>query len=169
MDYVLDVYEMPYNILVPVVCMDEKPYQILGNGREPLSMHRGDDIKTDSEYKREGTCSIFVFTEPLGGVRHVSVREHRTAYDWAEEIHYTPKHGSWLDMAEIGLNVMTRQCLDRRIKDIGILRSELLSWGSERNTKQDRIQWHYRTEDARGAPHIFISQIHIYLLLKQSR
>lgn len=93
MDYVLDVYEMPYNILVPVVCMDEKPYQILGNGREPLSMHRGDDIKTDSEYKREGTCSIFVFTEPLGGVRHVSVREHRTAYDWAEEIHYTPKHG----------------------------------------------------------------------------
>lgn len=51
-------------------------------------MRPGDTKKTDSEYIRNGTCSIFVFVEPLGGVRHVSVRKHRTAADWAEEIQY---------------------------------------------------------------------------------
>lgn len=115
-------------------------------------MRPGDHKKVDSEYVRNGTCSIFAFVEPLVGVHHVSVRENRTALDWAEEIrylvsgcqkiilvmdnmnthkpaslykrfepaeprrilrkleiHYTPKHGSWLDIAEIELNVMTRQ------------------------------------------------------------
>lgn len=136
---------------------------------------QGGTQKTDSEYVRNGTCSIFVFVEPLGGVRHVSVREHCTTGDWAEEIkylvdtsypdkqkiilvmdnlnthaiaslyktfpaqearriakkleiHHTPKHGRWLDMAEIELNVMTRQCLTRRIADIGELRQELAAW-----------------------------------------
>jgi len=51
-------------------------------------MRPGDDQKTDSEYVREGTCSIFVFSEPLGGTRYVSVREYRKATDWAEEIKY---------------------------------------------------------------------------------
>ncbi|MCL1790365.1 MAG: transposase [Peptococcaceae bacterium] len=88
MEDILDVYETPYNPAYPVVCMDEKPYQLLGDAREPLPMRPGDDLKTDSEYVREGTCSIFAFTEPLGGIRHVSVREHRTAVDWAEEIQY---------------------------------------------------------------------------------
>ena len=169
MEDVLDIYEMPYDPAVPVVCMEEKPYQLLGEAREPLPMRPGDTQKIDSEYVRNGTCSIFVFVEPLGGIRHVSVREHRTAADWADEIkylvdtsypdkqkiilvmdnlnthaiaslykafpaqearrtarkleiHYTPKHGSWLDMAEIELNVMTRQCLTRRIADINELR-----------------------------------------------
>ena len=88
MEDVLDIYEMPYDPAVPVVCMDEKPYQLLGEVREPLPARPGDTEKIDSEYIRNGTCSIFVFVEPLGGVRHVSVREHRTASDWAEEIKY---------------------------------------------------------------------------------
>lgn len=133
MEDVLDVYELAYDPMHPVVCMDEKPYQLLGETREPLPMRPGDDRKVDSEYIRNGTCSIFAFIEPLAGKHHVSVREHRTAVDWAEarrlikrlEIHYTPKHGSWLDIAEIELNVMTRQCLSRRIDDINHLRSEL--------------------------------------------
>jgi hypothetical protein len=66
--------------------MDEKSHQLLGEAREPFPMRPGDNLKTDSEYVREGTCSIFAFTEPLGGNRHVSVREHRTAIDWAEEV-----------------------------------------------------------------------------------
>ena len=85
---VLDVYELPYNESRPVVCMDEKPYQLLGETREPLPMIPGSDRKTDSEYVRNGTVSIFAFIEPLGGTHHVSVREHRTAFDWAEEIKY---------------------------------------------------------------------------------
>lgn len=165
MEDVLDVYELPYNPTVPVVCMDEKPYQLLGEVRESWAMRPGDDKKVDSEYTRNGTCSIFAFIEPLGGTHHISVREHRTAKDWAEEIkylcdvmypgaekiilvmdnlnthkcaslykafspeearrimkrleiHYTPKHGSWLDIAEIELNMMTRQCLSRRTDSI---------------------------------------------------
>ena len=88
MEDVLDVYELPYNPERPVVCMDEKPYQLLGNAREPLPMRPGDNQKIDSEYVRNGTCSIFAFVEPLGGTHHINVRERRTAFDWAEEIKY---------------------------------------------------------------------------------
>ena len=134
--------------------------------------------------------------EPLGGKHHVSVHEHRTAIDWAQEIkylsdvmfpdaekiilvmdnlnthkaaslykafppaearrilkrleiHYTPKHGSWLDMAEIELNVMTRQCLSRRIDTIVRLKKELSAWETERNRNEAKIQWHFQTGDAR--------------------
>jgi len=73
MEDILDVYEMPYNPDLPVICMDEKPYQLLGDTRGPLPMRSGDTRKTDSEYIRKGTCSIFVFTEPLAGYRHVHV------------------------------------------------------------------------------------------------
>ena len=196
MEDVLDIYERPYDALHPVVCMDEKPYQLLGEAREPLPMRPGSNRKVDSEYVRNGTCSIFAFTQPLKGVRHVSVREHRTATDWAEEIktmvdewypdaeritlvmdnlnthepaslykrfpapearrilkkldiHYTPKHGSWLDMAEIELNVMTRQCLSRRIADIETLRRELSSWESDRNSTDSKIVWQFQTKDER--------------------
>lgn len=159
-------------------------------------MIQGSDRKTDSEYVRNGTVSIFAFIEPLGGTHHVSVREHRTVLDWAEEIryltdvmypdaekivlvmdnlnthkpsslykrypaeearrilkrleiHYTPKHGSWLDIAEIELHIMTRQCLSRRIAEIGVLRSELSAWETERNTLAAKVNWHFRTSDAR--------------------
>ena len=159
-------------------------------------MRPGDTQKIDSEYARNGTCSIFVFVEPLGGIRHVSVRERRTAADWAEEIkylvdtgypdkqkiilvmdnlnthgiaslyktfpaqearriarkleiHYTPKHGSWLNIAEIELNVMTRQCLSRRIADIDRLRQELAAWETDRNHVGANIRWHFTTDNAR--------------------
>ena len=65
------------------------------------------------------------------------------------EIHYTPKHGSWLDIAEIELNVMTRQCLSRRIESIDKLRSELSAWEVERNEIQVCVNWQFRTKDAR--------------------
>lgn len=196
MEDVLDVYELPYNPQRPVVCMDEKPYQLLGNAIESLPMRPGDIQKVDSEYVRNGTCSIFAFAEPLGGRHHTSVHEHRTALDWAEEIkylldemypdaekiilvmdnlnthkpaslykkyppeearriikkleiHYTPKHGSWLNMAEIELNVLTRQCLSRRIETIEKLRSEIAAWEAERNQNQEKILWHFQTGNAR--------------------
>ena len=196
MEDILDVYEMPYDPTIPVVCMDEKPYQLLGEVRDSWTMRPGDDKKVDSEYSRNGTCSIFAFIEPLGGMHHVSVREHRTAKDWAEEIkhlsdvmypnvekiilvmdnlnthapsslykaftpaearriakrleiHYTPKHGSWLNIAEIELNVMTRQCLSRRISSMEYLQSELSVWENERNHNQAGVNWQFKTKDAR--------------------
>lgn len=196
MEDVLDIYELPYNKDIPVVCMDEKPYQLLGEARESWAMRPDDNKKIDSEYIRNGTCSIFAFVEALAGRHHVSVREHRTAIDWAEEIrylvdemypdvqkiilvmdnlnthkpaslyktfppeearriikkleiHYTPKHGSWLDIAEIELNVMTRQCLSRRISSIDVLRSELAAWEDERNNGKSKVNWQFTTKDAR--------------------
>lgn len=65
------------------------------------------------------------------------------------EIHHTPKHGSWLDIAEIELSVFTQQCLDRRISDIDMLRKEANAWYSERNTKQKSVDWQFTTQDAR--------------------
>lgn len=88
MEDILDIYEMPYNPQIPVVCMDEKPYQLLGETRDPLHVRCGNTKKIDYEYVRNGTCSIFAFIEPLGGRHRVSAREHRTATDWAEEIKY---------------------------------------------------------------------------------
>lgn len=88
MEDVLDVYELPYDPKRPVVCMDEKPYQLLGDARASLPMRPGDDQKIDSEYIRNGTCSIFAFVEPMGGTHHVSVHEHRTVVDWVIEIKY---------------------------------------------------------------------------------
>ena len=65
------------------------------------------------------------------------------------EIHYTPKHGSWLDIAEIELNVMTRQCLSRRINSIDVLRNELAAWETERNNMKSVVNWQFRTKEAR--------------------
>ena len=65
------------------------------------------------------------------------------------EIHYTPKPGSWLNMAEIELGVLTRQCSDRRIPSQEILREETQAWQSQRNRDTMRVDWRFTTEDAR--------------------
>lgn len=157
------MYERPYSCKRPVVCLNEKPLQLLCEVRKSLPMRPGAVEKIDAEYKRNGTYSIFAIVEPLTGHQHISVWERRTALDWAEEIqylcdgmypraerivlvmdnlnthtlgslykrfkpdeahrlaerfeiHHTPKHGSWLNMAEIELNVLNRQCLNKRIE-----------------------------------------------------
>jgi recombinational DNA repair ATPase RecF len=65
------------------------------------------------------------------------------------EFHYTPKHGSWLNMAETELSVMQKQCLDRRIENMGSLEKEVAAWNRQRNQKAKTIQWHFTTQDAR--------------------
>jgi hypothetical protein len=65
------------------------------------------------------------------------------------EIHYTPKHGSWLNMAEIELSVLSRQCLDRRIDDRDLMAREIAAWQANRNTNNSRINWQFTTIDAR--------------------
>jgi hypothetical protein len=196
MEDVLAVYSRPFDPAVPVVCMDEKPYQLLDHARDPVPVTPGHDLKIDSEYVRRGTCSIFVWVEPLAGHRRVTAREHRTRRDWAAEvdrllnhdypdvekvilvmdnlnthsigslyeafepakafalaqrleIHHTPKHGSWLNIAEIELSALTRQCLDRRIADLDILNDELAAWQNAVNTNQRQVNWQFTTKDAR--------------------
>ena len=65
------------------------------------------------------------------------------------DIHYTPKHGSWLNIAEIELSALTTQCLDRRIPDLDTMRSEVTAWQVDRNANQTGVKWHLKTEDAR--------------------
>jgi DDE superfamily endonuclease len=65
------------------------------------------------------------------------------------EFVYTPKHGSWLNIAEIELNVLTGQCLDRRIDDIELVRKEVQAWQKNRNNKNAKVKWRFTTEDAR--------------------
>jgi hypothetical protein len=196
MEDVLDVYQREYDENCPVICMDEKPYQLLDESRNPIPMKPGEVKRYDSEYVRNGTCSIFMFSEPLKGWRKVSVSERRTKKDWAMqvaeilevhypnapkvcfvmdnlnthnissfyeafppdrartlarrmEIHYTPKHGSWLNVAEIELSAMTSQCLGRRIPDIESLTTELNAWNVARNDAAVSVEWQFRTEDAR--------------------
>jgi len=65
------------------------------------------------------------------------------------EVHYTPKHGSWLNMAETELSVLSAQCLDRRIGEQGELRSEVTAWEDSRNNVKCRVDWQFTTADAR--------------------
>ena len=197
MEDILAVYARPYDEYIPVVCMDEKPYQLLDNIRDPLPVKPSHIEKIDNEYKRNGTCSIFIFTEPLAGWRHAEALPRRTKADWAGkikwlideqyplakkivlimdnlnthtisalyetfkaeeafrlaqklEIHFTPKHGSWLNIAEIELSSLGNQCLGlRRIPSIDGLNAELSAWYIQRNAKQKGVNWHFTTADAR--------------------
>ena len=65
------------------------------------------------------------------------------------EIHYTPKHGSWLNIAEIELNVLTSQCLNRRIDNIETVKKEVAAWQEFRNNKNAKVNWRFTTADAR--------------------
>ena len=64
-------------------------------------------------------------------------------------VHYTPKHGSWLNIAEVELSALGRQCLDRRIPDQATLAAEVAAWEEERNAEQVTVRWQFTTEDAR--------------------
>ncbi|MDP9461656.1 MAG: transposase, partial [Actinomycetota bacterium] len=174
----------------------QKPYQLLGAVRDPIPAVPGRDRLEDNEYVRHGTCSIFIWVQPLRGWRHVDAQPRRTKLDWAHqvdrlltcdypdaesvvlvmdnlnthgigslyeafepakafalaqrlEIHHTPKHGSWLNIAEIELSTLTRQCLDRRIDDLDTLNAELAAWQCQTNTDQRQVHWQFTTADAR--------------------
>lgn len=65
------------------------------------------------------------------------------------EFHFTPKHGSWLNMAEIEFSVLSRQCLDRRIPDIASMTEQVMAWADEPNKRVVKADWQFTTADAR--------------------
>jgi hypothetical protein len=209
MEDVLSIYKRPYNPQIPVICMDEKPVQLLDEIRDrvcarPLSTDPDTGITTggrlqkiDSEYVRCGTACIFMFTEPLAGWRHTEALKSRkkgdfafimrkvseqyypdvqkiilvvdnlnihnratfyeafdpaTAFSLAQkfEFHYTPKHGSWLNIAEAELSSLSIQCLgNQRIKSVDELNEILQAWEVDRNLRQSGVNWQFTAEDAR--------------------
>jgi hypothetical protein len=86
MEDVIDVYSRPYNQDFPVLCMDEQPVQLLKETRSPIAATLNHPRRVDYEYERNGTASLFMFTEPLCGWRNVSARPQRTKVDWAIEM-----------------------------------------------------------------------------------
>ena len=76
------------------------------------------------------------------------------------ELVFTPKHGSWLNMAEIELNVLTKQCLNRRIDKVNAVKTEVRAWQNHRNNKKVKIKWQFTTDQARVKLHRLYPSIH---------
>lgn len=197
MERVLQVYCRPYDPRRPVVCMDEQAVQLVSWSRQPVPMSRGRAKRIDYEYVRQGTCTVWMFVEPLGCWRDVRVSVQKTAIDWAHqvralvddpryadveritlvcdnlnthdigslyeafdpqeaarlaeklEIVHTPKHGSWLNMAEVELSVLTRQAFAEPADSQEAVQARCAAWASRRNASQTGIAWQFTTADAR--------------------
>jgi hypothetical protein len=83
MEDILDLYAEPFHPRYPVICFDEVPYQLVSETRQPLPMQSGKPQRFDFEYRRAGTCNLFMFLQPLAGWRHVKVTQRRTKQDFA--------------------------------------------------------------------------------------
>ncbi|WP_329477898.1 transposase [Kribbella sp. NBC_01484] len=88
-------------------------------------------------------------THTTGSLYEAFAAEKAFAVAQRLEIHHTPKHGCWLNIAEIELSALTRQCLDRRLDDLTLLNTELVAWQQATNTGQRQVDWQFTTEDAR--------------------
>jgi len=177
------------------VCLDELPFQLLGEKVKPIAIKAGRLKKIDYEYTRQGVASVFLAFEPLTGKRLVRVSAQRTKADYCRfqqevvktwpqaeviveiqdnlnthnassfyenlpaaaareltkrfEFHFTPKKGSWLNMAEMELSALSRQCLARRIPSIDILTAELAAIEKERNELKIKFKWQFTVDNAR--------------------
>jgi hypothetical protein len=196
MEEVLDLYAEPEDPKRPRVCFDESPYQLISEVRTVIPADQGRPERHDYEYKREGTCNLFMMVCPERGWRHVKVTQRRTILDVAHclkdlvdvhfrdadvirlvmdqlnthtlsvlyevfdpsearriarkiEVHHTPKHGSWLNMAEIELAVVHGQCLDRRLASKPMVQHEVAAWERRRNDAKATIHWRFSATDAR--------------------
>ena len=196
MEDILDLYAEPYKPRYPVVCFDESPYQLVSEVRQPLPMGLGRPRRYDYEYRREGTCNLFMFFQPLRGWRHIKVTDRRTAEDFAHcmkdmvdthfpeatlisvvmdnlnthtpaalyeafppaearrilrrlDLRYTPKHGSWLNMAEMEFAVLSTQGLDRRLPSQAAVRWTVAAWETRRNLEQIKVNWRFTLTRAR--------------------
>ena len=192
---ILDLYEEDYDPKYPLICLDEKSKQLLGDKRVSVPMKRGSSEKYDYEYVRNGIANIFVAVEFKTGKRVTQVTKRRTMTDFAQfvkilvtekyseaeiiqlvtdnlnihkeksfyetfseeeakqildkiEFHYTPKHASWLNAAEVEINVMDIECTDRRIGDMETLTYEVDAWNKRRNDHKKKINWEFTREIA---------------------
>ncbi len=199
MEDVLDLYAEPPDPERPLVCFDEKPVQLLSDVRPPEPATpgpRGHPRREDYEYKREGTCNVFLSFAPHLGWRRAEVTVRRTAVDVAHqlrrlvdedfpdarvirlvwdnlnvhttavlyeafppaearriarrlELHPTPKHGSWLNMDELELSVLERQCLARRLPTREAVAAAAAAWEHKRNAARVKVTWRFSTDAAR--------------------
>jgi transposase len=195
MEEVLAVYEKPYNKNEPVVCIDEKPIQLLDSERKEMLV-RG-STRQDYEYVRNGVVNAFCAVEPKAGKHFNEIRERKTMTDFAHVVkkiidaypnaktihlvmdnlsthkekaliqtfgenvgqklwnkitpHYTPKHASWLNQAEIEISMFSRTCLGKqRVADIESLKTRSLAWRNRMNKNKIKINWQFSRKKARA-------------------
>jgi len=195
MEDVLDVYERPLDAAYPVICLDEKPCQLIRDVLQPIQPKAGQVKREDSEYERCGTANLFGWVEPLTGNRDVWVTDRRTSVDYAHalerlaavyadatkivlvqdnlsthskaalyqafspekartlaqrfEFHFTPKHGSWLNIQELEWSALARQALRARVGDKAGLVKVVEHWLVRRRQRAVCIRWQFATGHAR--------------------
>jgi len=196
MEDLLRLFAKPWNPLEPVVCLDERPVQLLDPERLGRRAQPWKIAKRDYEYVRRGTANIFCVVEPRGGRHstHASLNRNGLAfarallrivkrYSHASRIHlvldnlsthsertlqrvlgelagkrlwkrfvvhFTPKHASWLNPAEMEVSLVSRECLGtRRIGAYRALRHEVAAWNATADRKRRAIDWKWRVSDAR--------------------
>ena len=214
MEAVLDTYQREAEPGEVRICLDERPCQLLKEVREPLPMKEGRSLRQDSEYKRNGTCNIFLAYDIDKGERHNEVTLRRTKVDFAlfvdrllaeryseakkitivldnlnihgyssffaalpeeramelrEKISFcfTPKHGSWLNMAEIEFSALSRQCLKQRIGSIDKMERIVNAWQKHRNERKVKISWSFTSADAHQAFKKFYPEVEFEIKMLQ--
>lgn len=198
MEDVLEVYERPLDSAEPVVCIDEKPIQLLKNiNSTSRIVRRGKPIRKDYEYQRKGTANAFCAIEPKRGRHFVKITKNRKADQFAEmmrdigraypkakkihvvmdnlsthseksllkslgpkrganlwrrfEVHYTPKHASWLNQAETHISMFSRGCLGKdRIATRVTLAKRAAAWTKRMNEERRKINWRFTRAKARA-------------------
>ena len=196
MEDILKVYEKAKSDEFPVICLDEKPIQLMDNIRPESGIAPSSIKKVDYEYKRNGTANVFCAVEPKAGVYINKVTKKRTGNEFAKflasierqyknakkivlvmdnlnthsfkslenfygeerakeiwgrfNVHYTPKHASWLNQAEIAINMYSRQSLGKtRIPDLDTLRKRTNAWNKYINRRDVTIDWRFTRKKAR--------------------
>jgi len=198
MEDVLATYERPLSYKEPVVCLDEKPIQLLKNINSTSRLTRpGKPRRKDYEYERKGTVNAFCVVEPKRGKHWVKITKNRKADQFAAvlrdigraypaatkihlvmdnlsthtrkslvehlgpqrgaklwdrfEVHYTPKHGSWLNQAEIEISMFSRECLGKdRIATQVTLAKRAEAWTRRVNEERRKIHWRFTRDKARA-------------------
>ena len=197
MENLLDLYEKPIDSKNPIICLDERPIQLLSDYRQTIRMRKaGTFLKRDYEYVRKGTANIFCIVEPRRGKYFARVTKNRKRKEFAKiikyisrcysdvskihlvmdnlnthnikslkecygeemakkiwkrfSVHYTPVHGSWLNQAEIAINMISGECIGKqRIPDVDDLRKRINAWNAISNRKKRIINWTFTTKKAR--------------------
>lgn len=194
MENILDVYKRPFDKNHRVVCLDEKPYQLIGQVQSPIIKQDG-SILEDYEYVRNGTAQIVMCFEPLSGKRYIKIKDTNNRFDWVDTVsglldneykdvplislvqdnhsahkpeafyevynpehakryldrirfEFTPAHGSWLNMAEFELSILSRQAL-KRFDNKEDLQNQISKWQKHRNELAIKANWQFTTQDAR--------------------
>lgn len=195
MEDVLALYARPYTRAEPVICLDERPVQLLDPARAGVPIRPGRPARVDYEYVREGTANVFCILEPITGRRLTYASPNRNGRAFAKAlsriarryhrarrihlvldnlsthsercvvealgaaghrlwrrfaIHYTPKHASWLNAAEMEASLVSRECIgNRRLGHFHTLRSQVAAWRRRAEHDHRPIRWRFSVSDAR--------------------